>query len=135
MPSKIYCDTNIYLDYLEDRSNLFGKNIGDRAFDVFNRALTCEFEIIVSGWTLAELKNHANFDSLNMLFSFLKRKIITIEHTEEDVEEAKKMSAHFQDALHAILASKAGASFLVTRDIYEFLKYRDLVEPKLPENL
>ncbi|MBU4246610.1 MAG: PIN domain-containing protein [Nanoarchaeota archaeon] len=135
MSIKIYCDTNIYLDYLLNRNNLFGKNIGDRAFSVFNRSLSCEFEIIVSSWTLVELKNKVEFGQINTLFSFLKRKIVKVEHTPEDIEKAKILSAHFQDALHAILANKAGASFLITRDLKGFLAYETLVKVKLPENL
>lgn len=135
MSKRIYCDTNIYLDYLQDRSNLFGRNIGDRAFKVFSRALGCEFEIAVSTWNLAELKRNIGPEDLKMLLTFLKRKLAIIEHTKEDIEKAKQISEHFQDALHVILAQKAGASILVTSNISDFLPYEHLIEIKLPQNL
>lgn len=135
MAKKIYCDTNIYLDYLHDRSNLFGRNMGDRAFKVFNRALGCEFEIALSTWNLAELKRKISPEDLKMLLIFLNRKLTTVEHTEEDIKKAKQLSEHFQDALHVILAQKAGASILVTSNISDFLQYRHLIEIKLPQNL
>lgn len=135
MSQSIYCDTNIYLDYLGDRCNLFGKNIGDRAFSIFNRTLSCEFDIAISSWNIVELKNKADISRLNALLSFLKRKIIKVEHTEEDIKKAKELSEHFQDALHVILAQKAGASVLVTSNLKDFLPYRNLIEIKLPHNL
>lgn len=135
MSQIVYLDTNIYLDYLLDRPNLNGKNRGDVAFTVFNRALLCEFKIVISSWTLAELKKYIKGSSIQMLLSTLKRKLIKVEHTTDDIEKAKQLSEHFHDALHAILAKKAGASSLVTRNLKDFLAYRELVEPKLPENL
>jgi len=135
MTKRIYCDTNIYLDYLQDRSNLFGKNIGDRAFKVFSRTLGCEFQIAVSTWNLAELKRNIGPEDLKMLLTFLKRKLVTVEHTKDDIEKAKKMSEHYQDALHVILAQKAGASLIVTSNLEHFLPYKHLIEIKLPQNL
>ncbi len=135
MSIKIYCDTNIYLDFLLDRKNFYGDNLGDEAFSVFNRVISCEFILVVSSWNLVELKNKIEYNSLNMLFSFLKKKVVTVEHTKEDIEKAKEMSEHFQDALHVLLAVKAGAKFLVTRNIKDFLPFRNLIEIKLPEYL
>ena len=135
MVVKIYCDTNIYLDFLLDRKNLFGSNLGDKAFSVFYKVLSCKFILVVSSWNLIELKNKIEHNSLNMLFSFLKKKVVTIQHTKEDIEKAKEMSEHFQDALHVILAVKAGAKFLITRNVKDFLPFRNFIEIKLPKYL
>ncbi|TRZ54168.1 hypothetical protein D4Q76_02995 [archaeon] len=135
MTKRIYCDTNVYLDYLLDRSNLLGRSIGDRAFRVFSRALSCEFEIVFSSWNNDELKSAVDWNTVKMLSSFLKRKTVMIEHTKDDIEKARKMSEHYHDALHVILAQKAEASVLVTSNLQHFLQYRHLIEIKLPQNL
>ncbi len=72
-----------------------------------------------------------------MLFSFknLKKKVVKVEHNEKDLDKAKKMSEHFQDALHVLLAIKANAEIIVTRNLRDFLPYSNLIKIKLPENL
>ncbi|PIO03559.1 hypothetical protein COT48_04385 [Candidatus Woesearchaeota archaeon CG08_land_8_20_14_0_20_47_9] len=55
MTSKIYLDTNIYLDYLLDRKNRFRKDLGSIAFSIINRSFLCEFEIVLSDWCFQEL--------------------------------------------------------------------------------
>ena len=70
-------------------------------------------------------------------FSVLKRafKLVTVKQDYEDVEKARILPTHQDDALHAVLAAKAGAKFLVTRNIQHFLNVRHLIQPILPENL
>ena len=132
---RIYLDTNIYLDFLLNRENLFGTNIGDKAYVLLKRIISCEFDLVVSSWNLVELKRKIDFGELKPLFAILKKKIVKVYHTKEDIEKAKRMSEHFQDALHVVLAKKAGAKILVTRNLKDFLQYSSLIEVKLPEDV
>lgn len=135
MPT-LYIDTNIYLDVLLDRKNIYNKDIADPAMKIFYRAAKCEFNIVFSSWSSLELSRQIEPGSTTMLFSLIQKKIKFIEHTKEDIEKAKTINPlHFQDALHGILAKKAKADLLVTRDLKGFECVKHLIKTSLPENV
>ena len=133
----IYIDTNIYLDYLLGRKNQFDKPLGPDALTLFHRAIGCEFKIIVSSKILEELYGNCSIDETRMLFAFLKKKLQIVKVTKEEVSQAKSMcvGAPYQDALHAILANKYKAEYLITRNMIHFNQYRSLIEPKYPSDI
>jgi len=137
MSVRIYLDTNIYLDYCEKRSDGI-RPLQEFAFNVFRRSLECEFEIAISNVVIKEiveskLKNKATFD---MLIAELKakKKLFYFEEKFEEVSKAKSYE-NWKDALHAIIAKRAKCSFIVTRNMTDFLEFGDILEPKLPEQL
>lgn len=134
--SRIYVDSNIFIDVVEDRKNLIGKDIAKPASKMFFRAMSCEFYLIISSWTLKELYKHVNVDEIKMLFAMVKKKIITVKYDDRDVEEAKKRSRdNFDDALHIVLAEKEKADYIVTRNIDHFIQIGTKITIKRPENL
>lgn len=134
--SRIYVDSNIFIDVVEDRKNLIGKDIAKPASKMFFRAMSCEFYLIISSWTLKELYKHVNVDEIKMLFAMVKKKIITVKYDDKDVEEAKKRSRdNFDDALHIVLAEKEKADYIVTRNIDHFIQIGTKITIKRPENL
>jgi len=129
-------DSNIFIDVVEDRKNLIGKDIAKPASKMFFRAMSCEFYLIISSWTLKELYKHVNVDEIKMLFAMVKKKIITVKYDDRDVEEAKKRSRdNFDDALHIVLAEKEKADYIVTRNIDHFIQIGTKITIKRPENL
>lgn len=129
-------DSNIFIDVVEDRKNLIGKDIAKPASKMFFRAMSCEFYLIISSWTLKELYKHVNVDEIKMLFAMVKKKIITVKYDDKDVEEAKKRSRdNFDDALHIVLAEKEKADYIVTRNIDHFIQIGTNITIKRPENL
>ncbi len=141
MSTRIYCDACIYLDYLLNRSDRF-RPLGDFAFHLFKRIIGCEFELVVSDWVLTELKGHleseADWNMFMSLLQQLKPKIVKVRTEEADREEARRRcttDSHWQDNLHAVLAHKAGATILVTRNFSDFCDVQDLVQPRFPENI
>jgi predicted nucleic acid-binding protein len=131
----IYCDSNIYLDYFGSRKDRF-RDLGEFAFQIFRRTLDCEFKLVLSDWLLYELKNHMHMDKLkDFLEEFKKKnKIIKIYKTDEDIAKAKQLANHFQDVLHQLLAKKANAKYLITRNIQDYIMMEGL-EVKFPENI
>jgi len=117
----IYLDTNIYLDYLENRSDRL-RPLGEIAFQLIKRALQCEFKIIISDIVLRELNKYAKKDKINLILEPLKkkRKIISIESNINNRRAAAKLQKECQipffDALHYVLAISNDAEFLVTND-------------------
>jgi len=135
---KIYLDTCIYLDYFEDRKDNL-RPLGEFAFQLLKRTFECEFEIIISDWLLAELSKWADKQTITELFQKLKmlNKDISIETTNDDILKTKDIcneNTHFQDALHFVLAKKAGAMYIVTRNINHFPKDKSLAVV-FPENV
>ena len=135
---KIYCDTNIYLDFFLGRRDYL-RPLGEFAYQIFKRVEEGEFTLIISDHLLYELKN--NLEDENKITELLqplnkKGKIIKITKTKEDVLNAKEISKeHWKDALHAILANKAKAVYLLTRNIKDYAGCEHLVEIKFPENI
>ena len=134
---KIYCDTNIYMDFFEGRSDYL-RPLDEFAFQIFKRVENGEFTLIISDHLLYELRNHIEEKKITELLQPLNQKgrIIKIFKTREDILKAKEISKeNWKDALHAILANKAKAVYLLTRNIQDYVGCEHLVEIKFPENI
>jgi len=134
---KIYCDTNIYMDFFEGRSDYL-RPLDEFAFQIFKRVENGEFTLIISDHLLYELRNHIEEKKITELLQPLNQKgrIIKIFKTREDILKAKEISKeNWKDALHAILANKAKAVYLLTRNIQDYAGCEHLVEIKFPENI
>lgn len=135
---KIYCDTNIYLDFFLGRKDYL-RPLDEFAHQIFRRVGEGEFTLIISDHLLYELENTLNDESkITELLEPLNKKgnIIKVTKTREDVLKAKEISQeHWKDALHAILANKAKAVYLLTRNIKDYSGCEHLVEIKFPESI
>jgi hypothetical protein len=135
----IYLDTCIYLDYWERRTDNL-RPLDEFAFQILKRTVECEFEIVISDLVLAELEKYLALDSIRTILNPLEklRKIRIVKKSKNDLEKVSSLyyetRIHKSDILHAILAKKAGAIYLVTRNIEHFSKI-GLIEPILSENL
>ena len=131
---KVYCDTNVYVDMLRNRSDNL-RPLGTFAHEFFADGWNCRFDLIVSDHLVNELKKQLNEKEYEELFDvFRKRnKFIFVNEKEGDWERARKMSSNVPDALHAILAQRAGADMIVTRDD-DFKEFNCPVKVSLPEH-
>ena len=85
---------------------------------------------------LEELRRIKKLEQAQTLFNLIEKKKILVTHTEKDVQKAKvKNPYHYQDELHGILALKAGADYIVTRNIKDFQHFRDRINVTKPEFL
>lgn len=134
MTLKIYCDANIFIDYFDERSDNI-RPLKDFAFEFFSRGWNCAFELIISDWLKTELRRHLEDKQINEIFNRFKEKnkLIIVKEEKEDREKARKISKHWDDALHAILAKKANADFLTTRNIPHYAGCEHLVKIVFPE--
>ena len=109
---KVYVDTCVYVDLFE------GSEMAASAFNFFAKGWNCAFELVVSDWVRSELKRRKLDSEYPLLFERFKskNKLHFVEHTEEDLEIAKKESVHWQDYLHYLIAKKAGCDKIVTYD-------------------
>ncbi len=133
---RIYCDTNIYIDLFEGRKDRF-RDLGEFALSVFRKVREKRYKLVVSDWLIDELKKYdheTNF--LELLDSFEKSSTLKVETTKEDKNKARALfSKNYPDALHVILAKKANAIYLVTRNLQDFSEFREIIEITLPESL
>ena len=131
---RVYVDTCIFLDALLDRNNKSGRDLGTPAMNLFSRSAACQFEIIVSSWTLKELYKNVEKEKVRELLSNINHKIDYCEYSEEDVNKSKKHSDHWQDFLHGIIAKRANADCIITRNLDDF-KILTGVDVKLPSHV
>lgn len=135
---RVYCDTNIYLDFFLGRTDYL-RPLDEFAYQIFRRVENGELTLIVSDHLLYELKN--NLEDHNKITELLqplikKGRVIQVSKTREDVEKAKVISKeNWKDALHAILAHKAKAVYLLTRNVKDYAGCEHLIEIKFPENI
>ena len=137
MSMKIYCDTCVYIDMFECRKDYL-RPLDEFAYQIFKRVEDGEFTLIISDHLLFELRNHIEDKKITELIKPLDQKgrIIKVFKTREDIEKAKIISKeNWKDALHAILANKAKAVYLLTRNIQDYAGCEDLVEIKFPESI
>jgi predicted nucleic acid-binding protein len=130
---KFYLDTNIWLDYFENRSDGL-RPLGEFAFQFLKDCVKFNCKICYSDFTLFELKNKINEKEFIEALEFIKRNLIFIKSTKQDWVEAQKLSKkanlHSADALHLVLAKKNDCT-LITRD--KHFDSIDLIEVKRPE--
>lgn len=136
----IYIDTNIYIDFFDNRSDRL-RPLGEFAYNLLRRTFECEFRIIISGLVLEELDYNTYNEKAKELIKNLeeKNKIIDVKTTQEDKKIAreikKQRKTEFNDTLHAVIAKRLKAEYLVTRNIKHFSKLIDLVDVCYPESL
>lgn len=129
---KLYIDTNVIIDAIKNRNNLFGKNLGNASAKIFFDACTCRYYLIISTWTLQELYRFVNFEDAEMLLKLLKKKTISATPTNEEKQQAAD-SSNYDDKLHIILAERENADYIITRDVEHFRGTR--IQVKKPEYL
>ena len=134
MTLKIYCDTNIFLDYLEQRSDNI-RPLYEFAYLFFSKGWNCHFNIVVSDWLMEELKRHQTDEKIEEVLGEFKKKnkVIFVKREKSDMDKARSMGDNWDDALHAVLAKKADADFLVTRNLRHYVGCETLVRVVLPE--
>ena len=132
----LYVDTNVFIDALVERENKYGKNLSRHAGNFFYDAIRGKRRIVMSNWTIKELYKKGHSTEV-LLFELIKKSMTPIiEYTDEDVEKAKQLNPdHYEDALHVLLAVKAGAECVVTRNIEDFEKSSHLIEARVPERV
>ena len=134
MTLKIYCDTNVFIDYCEEREDNI-RPLKDFAFLFFSKGWNCAFKLIVSDWLLEELRRHLTEEQINRVLNNFKEKdkLIMIKEAPRDRQKARGISEHWDDALHAILANKANADYLTTRNVKHYINCEKLVQVVFPE--
>ena len=133
MSTLIYLDTNIYLDFL-----LAGRPISftEDAFQLFQRTLRCEFVIILSKKIKTELYPNIQGKESALLFTMLKPKLKIVSVSNEDEAEARRIDAiDTADVLHALLARKYGATYVITQNMKHFKKFSHIIPSKLPSEI
>ncbi len=121
---------------IEKRKNILGKDLSKYAEKVFTDAISCKYHLIFSDWMFIELGKHSLPGSTEMLMKLCKQKIINLGVTNEDKEKAKKLSEeHPDDALHVVLAEKAGADVIVTSNTQHFNTIQTNIPITKPRNL
>lgn len=133
MSTLIYLDTNIYLDFLiAGRPTSFTED----AFQLFKRTLRCEFVIVLSKKIKTELYPNIQGKESALLFSMLKPKLKIVSVSKEDEAEAKNIdTTDTADVLHALLARKYGAAYIITQNMKHFKKFAQIIQSKLPSEI
>lgn len=138
MGSKIYVDTNVFLDYIKDRRNHI-RPLGELAYNLFRRVFACEFEIVISDITMTELKGELDRDEIKILLGpfYEAGKLHLAVSDREMTEYARKLSWEREvpkkDCLHALIAAREGC-IVVTRDEH-FKSLQDIATTCFPENV
>jgi predicted nucleic acid-binding protein len=134
MSKKVYVDSNIYIDYFDNREGKFA-TWGEFAFQFFRRTFECEFKIVMSAQIFKELNKLGYEENIDDLFYSLKdmEKIEFVFSSPKLNNEARDMkTSHYGDRLHYLLAKKAKVDFIVTRNWKDFYDFKD-VEAFPPE--
>jgi len=126
--TKLYIDTNILIYAIEDSENIYGSDISSSSRKLLFEAVTCKYQVIISSWTLKELEQKSKLSEATFLLTLLKKKTISIQKTAEDEELAKEQNSdNVPDQLHCILAKKAGADYIVTRNVDDFNHFSSII--------
>jgi len=135
MAEKVYLDTNIYLDYFENRHDNI-RPLGFFAYNLIRRCIEGKFKLIISDWVIEEFGKIGDPRKIDDLIRTLKKQgsLILVKSNFNDLSKSKKYR-NWTDALHALLAIKSGADYFVTRNIKDFLNFQDSINIVFPENI
>lgn len=64
MADLIYVDTNVYISYFRQESDSL-RLLGDFAFELFRKTLSCSYVLVVSSWVLKELSSKIDEQTVN----------------------------------------------------------------------
>ena len=134
MAEKVYCDTNVYVDlYVGGRRNKW-INFSETVFEFFKRLGNGDYILIISDWLIEQLKRNGIYDQAEELFKRFseKGKLLRVKEYESVRKEANKY-LHWEDAVHALIAIKNQANYLVTRNLYDFTEFKDKIKVVPPE--
>jgi hypothetical protein len=133
---RIYCDTCVYVDLFEGRKDKF-RDLGEFALSLFRKVREKEYKLIISDWLLHEIRKLNHEENFNELIKQIEDEdLIKVERTKDDENKARQLSSsNFPDAMHVVLAKKANAIYLVTRNIQDFAEFCEIIEIATPESL
>ncbi len=134
--TKLYIDTNIFINAINAETNIYGKDLSNVALQLFYQVISCKYQILLSSWALYELYKKVKPEEAEMIFILCKKKIIKVIHNQEDISRARIRSPdNFDDAVHIILAEKSNADYIVTRNTTDFENIGTKIPIKIPEAL
>jgi len=114
MSQLIYLDTNVYLDYLYDRTSKYIP-YGDFAHQLFEKSLSCQYLIVISDLVVDELNKYLSRKQVIDLIKYLRPKLKFTNVTSKDKMTSKTMNLHYPDSLHVAIANHHNA-ILVSHD-------------------
>ena len=132
----LYIDTNIFISAIREEKNKFGNDISTPASKIFFDAMLCKYHLMISQWTATEMRRKMPPENVRMALELIKKKLITLRFDEDDLTMARRRSKdNTPDALHIILAEKANADYIITRDLDDFMKIGTRIPIRKPEHL
>lgn len=131
---RVYLDTCIYRDNFDDRRG--GRrwvSNADMARDVMNVIKSGKYTLVVSDHLKTQLQMQGYIDKFNEFLNDVRNnnnKIISLQKTPLDKANANKFckkhpEVEFEDALHAEIAIRGKAKFLITQNIEDFYPYEN----------
>lgn len=133
MVEKVYCDTCIFRDFLEGRSDYL-RPLDEFANNFFSAVIDSEYIMVYSDHVLFEFGKYLPLDRLTEFIKSLGDSVEFIKVLPSDQKEANTY-ANYADALHAVVAIRANAKMLTTRNVSDFEDFEDKIQIVLPESL
>ncbi|MFA5796955.1 MAG: type II toxin-antitoxin system VapC family toxin [Candidatus Woesearchaeota archaeon] len=134
---KFYIDTNIWVDWFEDRKGFHGEPLGEYAERLFAMIREQHDTIIVTNLIIYELESQFSMEEINGMMRTFKEYIQYVSITEETKNTAKiiaqKRNIPQGDVIHALTAKEYDAR-LITRDIH-YYKLLDITNFYRPEEI
>lgn len=133
MTEKVYCDTCVFRDFLEGRNDPL-RPLADFAGNFFSAVIDGEYIMVYSDHVLYEFSKYFPVEKLNDFIDSLGGSVEFVKVISNDKSEARKYT-NYPDALHAVIAIRAQAKMLTTRNILDFEEFSDSIEIVFPESL
>ena len=138
MTRLVYVDSDICINVANKEDDRRGRPLWPGSETVFRRAITGEFKIIISDWLRHELRGNLNKGIMGQLYLMLRatEQVVGVK-TDDRIRKLLKeyQGENIEDYHHFLLAKKAGASCIVTRNHQDFQGWKDKIPILYPEQL
>ena len=129
-----YCDSCVYRDYYEWRPGFAWLHYGEEAKKLFDNIDNGEYSLVVSDHLDFQLKGFPQYQEYITKLRG-KNKLVELAVTSADKRNAKQEDTEYEDALHAHLAIRGKAQYLVTDNIEHFGVFEGRIKVRRPENV
>jgi predicted nucleic acid-binding protein len=108
---RLYLDTNVYMDFIENRDS--------SAYSIIMQTVKCFHEVVFSVIIIDEITFQGYSDEFSNIIKFLGTKATKKTTNMNDRNKARKLPTHYNDALHALHSRKTN-SLLITNNLKDF---------------
>lgn len=137
MANRYYIDSNIVISYFKSEKGGYTKIQHKRVEELLEKIEKENIDIVLSDLFMKETAKKLKYNTKKEILDLFKTtKVIQAKTKERDLEKAiqleKNRGIHSPDSVHVAIAKRLNSNYIVTWNMKDFEKTKDIVKPATP---